>query len=87
MTAFVEPGNLADALFEFAGNSRGAMPTLPNSMKRIKIRTLHLGHKKTIFKVGTTSARNTKFQCEELGGVVSVETYFLKSGFLPIVKL
>jgi hypothetical protein len=82
MTAFVEPGNLADALLEFAGNSRGAMPSLPSSMKKIKIRTLHLGHKKAIFKVGTTSARITKFSCEELGGMVSVEQYFLKSASL-----
>jgi len=78
MTAFVEAGNLADALFEFAGHSRGAMPTLPNSMKKIRIKTLHLHHKKAIFKVGTTSARNTKFLCEEMGGVVTVEQYFLK---------
>ena len=86
MTAFVEPGNLADALFEFAGNSRGAMPTLPKSMKKIRIKTLHLHHKKMIFRVGTTSARNTKFLCEELGGVVTVEQYFLKSASPEIVQ-
>jgi hypothetical protein len=84
MSAFVQPGNLADALNEFAANSRGAMPTLPNSMKRIKIKTKHLGHKKPIYRVGTTSARNTKFPCEELGGVVSVEQYFQKSASLDI---
>jgi eukaryotic translation initiation factor 2C len=84
MTAFVQPGNLADALNEFAGNSRGAMPNLPNSMKRIRIRTLHLGYKKAIYRVGTTSARNTKFLCEELGGTVSVEQYFAKSVSLNI---
>lgn len=78
MTAFVEPGNLGDALLSFSRNSRGAMPTLPKGMARVKVRTQHLGYTKPIKKVGTTSARNTKFDCAELGGVVSVETYFLK---------
>lgn len=77
MTAFVEPCNLADALRDFHRHS-GAMPTLPNSMKKIKIRTQHLGYKKAIYRVGTTSARNTKFQCDELGGIVTVEQYFSK---------
>jgi eukaryotic translation initiation factor 2C len=79
MTAFVEACNLADALRDFQRQSRGAMPTLPNSMKKIKVKTQHLGHKKAIFKVGTLSARDMKFPCEELGGTVSVEQYFLKS--------
>ncbi|KAG5643974.1 hypothetical protein DXG03_009263, partial [Asterophora parasitica] len=78
MTAFVEPGNLADALLNFSRNSRGAMPTLPKGMARVKVRMQHLGYTKPIKKVGTTSARNTKFDCAELGGTVSVEQYFLK---------
>jgi len=79
MTAFVEPCNLADALKDFSRNSRGAMPTLPNSMKKIRVKTQHLGYKKAIHKVGTVSARNMKFPCEELGGTVTVEQYFLRS--------
>ena len=79
MTAFVEPCNLADALKDFSRNSQGAMPTLPSSMKKLRVKTQHLGYKKTIYKVGTMSARNMKFACEELGGVVSVEQYFSKS--------
>ncbi|RDB21860.1 Protein argonaute 1B [Hypsizygus marmoreus] len=78
MTAFIEPGNLADALLAFQRNSRGAMPTLPKSMSRLRIRTQHLGHKKAVKRIGTTSARITKFDCPELGGTVSVEQYFLK---------
>jgi eukaryotic translation initiation factor 2C len=79
MTAFVEPCNLADALRDFQRNSGGAMPTLPNSMKKIRVKTQHLGHKKAIYKVGTISARNMTFPCEELGGTVTVEQYFSKS--------
>ncbi|KAF9530114.1 argonaute-like protein [Crepidotus variabilis] len=79
MTAFVNPGNLADRLNEFNQNSRGAMPTLPKAMvKSIRVKTLHLGYKKKLFAIGTTSARNTFFDCEELGGKTSVEQYFVK---------
>ncbi|KAF8063268.1 argonaute-like protein [Lyophyllum atratum] len=78
MTAFVEPGNLADALSSFGRNSKGAMPTLPKGMARVKVKMQHLGYTKPIKRVGTTSARNTKFDCAELGGTVTVEQYFLK---------
>jgi eukaryotic translation initiation factor 2C len=84
MTAFVEPGNVADALLAFSRNSKGAMPTLPKSMaKSAKVTTMHLGYKvrKPINKVATTSARNTFFNCEEFGGRISVENYFKKSEF------
>ncbi|KAJ7074810.1 argonaute-like protein [Mycena amicta] len=79
MTAFIEPGNLADRLLEFNRNSRGAMPSLPKAYaKSIKVKTKHLGHRKPIKAIGTTSARNTFFDCEEFGGRISVEQYFLK---------
>ncbi|KDR72808.1 hypothetical protein GALMADRAFT_158483 [Galerina marginata CBS 339.88] len=79
MTAFIVPGNLAARLQEFSQNSRGAMATLPKGMvKSIRVKTLHLNHKKKLNAIGTTSARNTFFDCEELGGRVSVEEYFLK---------
>ena len=82
MTAFIVPGNLAQRLFEFAGNSRGAMPTLPKAMvKSIKVKTLHLGYKKKLNAIGTLSARKTTFDCEEFGGRVTVEVYFQKSKF------
>ena len=84
MTAFFEPGNLADALFAFGTSSSGAMPTLPPGwVGKLKVKTRHLGYKKQIKRVGTTSARNTKFQCDDpaagLKGEVSVEEYFSKS--------
>lgn len=79
MTAFVKPGNLADKLKEFHRSSRGAMPSLPKSLVRsIHVRTLHLGYKKKLFAIGTSSARNQKFDCAEFGGMISVEQYFLK---------
>ncbi|KAH0580660.1 Protein argonaute 1B [Termitomyces sp. J132] len=78
MTAFIVPGNLANALLSFSRGSRGAMPTLPKSFGKMKVRTQHLGHTKPIKRIGTRSARNTTFDCAELGGVVSVEKYFEK---------
>ncbi|KAF8907085.1 argonaute-like protein [Gymnopilus junonius] len=89
MAAFIVPGNLADRLNEFRQESRGGMPTLPKGLSRnLKVKTLHLGHKKKVNAIGTTSARNTFFECEELagpGGKVSVEQYFAKK--YPNLKL
>ena len=83
MAAFIVPGNLADRLNEFGEASRGAMPTLPKGMvKSLKVKTRHLGHKKKVLAIGTRSARNTFFDCPELGGQVSVEVYFSKSKLL-----
>ncbi|CAK5263252.1 unnamed protein product [Mycena citricolor] len=82
MTAFIQPGNLGQALQAFNRNSHGTMPTLPQAMvKSIKVTTSYLGYNKRskIWSIGSTSARNTKFNCQQLGGMVSVETYFLKT--------
>ncbi|KAJ2913428.1 hypothetical protein MD484_g6984, partial [Candolleomyces efflorescens] len=79
MTAFVEPGNLADRLLNFGETAHGAMPTLPKAMIRsIKVRTLHLNHRKKLTAIGTTTARNTFFPCAEYGGNISVEQFFKK---------
>ncbi|KAF9443073.1 argonaute-like protein [Macrolepiota fuliginosa MF-IS2] len=76
MSAFVTPGNLADILFQFSRNSRGAMPTLPPKMvKSIKVRTKHLGHKKKLYQVMSTSARNTYFLDKDKRKI-SVEQFF-----------
>ncbi|KAF9467546.1 argonaute-like protein [Collybia nuda] len=78
-TAFVEPGNLADALLAFGRNSKGALPNLPEALVRsLKVRTQHLHHTKLVKAIGNKSARQTTFNCEELGGKVTVEQYFLK---------
>ncbi|KAJ6632516.1 Piwi-domain-containing protein [Mycena sp. CBHHK59/15] len=81
MTAFIEPGNLADALLAFSRDSRGAMPNLPKATAcSIKVTTKHLGFKmrKPIKMIASTSARNTYFDCAEFGGRISVEQYFAK---------
>lgn len=83
MTAFVKTGNLAERLFQ-SQDSTGALPTLSEEMKNsIKVRTRHLGHKKRIKAIGTTSARRTRFDCKEFGGKISVEDYFARSKPLP----
>lgn len=85
MTAFIEPGNLADALLAFSRNSRGAMPTLPHElMKKVKVTTKHLGYKRRhiLQHVATTTARNTTFTSDKYGKV-SIEEYFLKGELFP----
>lgn len=80
MSTFIEPGNLAERLKSFSQNSSGAMPTLPKAMtKCITVKVEHLGYKRKLRAIGSTSARSTYFDCEEFGGKISVEKYFLKS--------
>ncbi|KAF9074291.1 Piwi domain-containing protein [Rhodocollybia butyracea] len=81
MTAFIDPGNLADKLMEFSRNSRGAMPSLPRELvKKVKVTTTHLGYKRryTIQHVASTTARNTTFDSDKYGKKTSIEQYFLK---------
>ena len=88
MTAFVKTGNLADKLFEFNQSSRGAMPTLPKGMiKSIRVRATHLGYRKKLFAIASTSARSTYFDCAKHGGKISVEQYFLKGKYPPFSPL
>ena len=87
MTAFVEPGNLADRLLNFGEAAYGAMPTLSKAMIRsIKVRTLHLNHRKKLLAIGTTTARNTFFPSPEYGGNISVEQFFKKSELVTTLK-
>ncbi|KAL6303624.1 Piwi-domain-containing protein [Sparassis latifolia] len=75
MTAFYIPGNLADAMIAFNRSSGG----MPNSFtQKLKVSTRHLGYtrKRTVQAVMSTTARQTRFQCDELNGVVTVEQYF-----------
>lgn len=80
MTAFVQPGNLADVMLAYIQQSRGASLTLPREWyKRIKVMSTHLGYKRryTLTGVGTQSARKTFFDSEK-DGRISIEQYFLK---------
>lgn len=44
-----------------------------------RVKTLHLGYKKTVKKCAKVNARQHRFQCDELGGMVSVADYFARS--------
>lgn len=86
MTAFVRPGNLAGKLLEFRQSSGGAMPTLPRGMVRSIRRVLHLGRRRNLFAVGSTTARNTYFD-HPTHGIISVEQYFLSgNSIFPLVE-
>lgn len=80
MSAFHKPGKLSDALRIYARGSFDASPR--ELMRKVKVSTTYLGYKrvKTInqVKLGLT-AKQHRFSCQELGGTVSVEQYFLKS--------
>ncbi|KAI0668264.1 Piwi-domain-containing protein [Trametes maxima] len=77
MTAFYIPGNLAEAMLAFGQSTAGGMPQ--QFANRMKVLTKHLGYtkKSTISRIMTSlTARTAKFDCEELGGRVSVEDFF-----------
>jgi eukaryotic translation initiation factor 2C len=82
MTAFYIPGNLADAIITFDQRSKGGIPR--KFIEKVKVTTTHLGYKrrKPIKEITNKPANRTFFNCEELGGRVSVEDYFKRSPFL-----
>lgn len=75
-TAFYTPGNLARAMIEFRDASFDARPNA--FVKGVRIRTMHLGYRKTVRKLSSVSARAHRFDTTEYGNV-SVEEYFRKS--------
>lgn len=79
MTAFYTPGNLAQAMMAFQQQTGGGMPR--TFTDKLKVATTHLGYtrKKAIFRVSDQTARQIKFDCQELGGIVTVEQYFQRS--------
>ncbi|KAF5392022.1 hypothetical protein D9757_003266 [Collybiopsis confluens] len=74
-TAFYSEQNLADALMSFMQSSFGGRPTA--FVKGVRIRTKHLGYKKTVKSVADKTPRQHKFDSEEFGEI-DVETYFLR---------
>ncbi|KAI0660235.1 Piwi-domain-containing protein [Cubamyces menziesii] len=77
MTAFYTPGNLAQAMMEFTRQTNGAMPQ--QFADKLKVATKHLGYTKkhTIARIMTSlTANKARFQCDELGGEVTVEEFF-----------
>ncbi|EEB96357.1 hypothetical protein MPER_04523, partial [Moniliophthora perniciosa FA553] len=69
-----KPGNLADGLTQFMAASFGARPNA--FLKGVRVRTIHLGYKKTIKGMSNLTARQHSFHCEEFGKKVTVEEYF-----------
>ncbi len=75
-TAFYTPGNLAERMMEFMNASYGARPAV--FVRGIRVKTTHLGYRKTVKTVAKVNARQHKFMVEDLGEV-TVEEYFVKS--------
>ena len=81
MTAFIESKNMAQAIMNFQRGSYGATPNLPKMFGKsiLRVRTRHLGYRKTVLAIGENNANQERFLCEELGGVVTVAEYFRRS--------
>jgi eukaryotic translation initiation factor 2C len=50
--------------------------------KSVRVKTTHLGYKKTVKKVARKNAREHRFHCEEFNAEVTVEQYFQRSRYL-----
>ncbi|KAF8341583.1 Piwi domain-containing protein [Cantharellus anzutake] len=73
-TAFYAPGNLGNALMAFYG-ARGGNAN--HFIYGLRVKTIHLGYKKTVRRVGSKSATDAVFTHEKWGKI-SVSTYFKK---------
>lgn len=78
-TAFYQADNLANALQVFMANSFDARPTA--FVKGVRVKTLHLGYRKTVKSVTNLTPRQHKFTTEDMGEV-DVATYFRRSLWL-----
>ncbi|KAI1792391.1 argonaute-like protein [Ganoderma leucocontextum] len=74
-TAFYIPGNLAERLIEFMNLSPIARPA--TFVRGVRVKTTHLGYRKTVKTVAKVNARQHVFTAEGMGQV-TVEQYFLK---------
>ncbi|THH27194.1 hypothetical protein EUX98_g6995 [Antrodiella citrinella] len=72
-TAFYVPGNLAERLQEFMNSSFGARASA--FVRGVRIRTTHLGYRKTVKDVAKVNAKQHSFDAEGMGKV-TVEQYF-----------
>ncbi|KAH8104896.1 Piwi domain-containing protein [Phellopilus nigrolimitatus] len=97
MSAFYVPNaRLSDAMIKYQQMSYGASNP-QRFYKRVRVTTKHLGFrmKSGIKGFGRDTARKTTFQCDELGGKVSVEQYFQRkynirlqhADDLPVINL
>ncbi|KAF8065231.1 argonaute-like protein [Lyophyllum atratum] len=72
-TAFYIPGSLARAMMDFRNSSFGARVNV--FVKGVRIKTTHLGYRKTVKSLAPFNARQHTFESAEFGKV-SVEVYF-----------
>lgn len=93
--AFYKPGSLLDCMREFRDFDR-TEDALAKFLKKLRVEINYLKKKgvpsprvKTICGLAPngTNAQQSTFQCEELGGVVSVETFFLRSKSIPFLSV
>lgn len=73
-TAFYVAQNLADAMIEFRNATFGAR--MNAFCKGVRVKTTHLGHRRTIKDVSHFNAKQYRFRAEEFGTEVTVEQYF-----------
>lgn len=83
-TAFYVPGNLARAMTEFRNSSFGARVNA--FVKGVRVKTTHLGYRKTVKALSNFNARQYSFDSEF--GKVTVEAYFKQSSIIqyPILS-
>jgi eukaryotic translation initiation factor 2C len=74
-TAFYTPGNLAEAMMAFRDASFGARPVA--FIKGVRIKTTHLGYKKTVKTIAKFTPSQYKFDSDY--GTITVEEYFKRS--------
>ena len=80
-TAFYQPQNLALAMNQFRDHTFGAQ--VSKFVSGVRVKTTHLGYRKTIKKLHWASAQQHKFDSGDFG-MVTVEQYFKKSMFIPL---
>jgi eukaryotic translation initiation factor 2C len=56
-------------------------------VKGVRVKTLHLGYKKTVKTISNNTPRQYTFDCAEFGGKISVELYFKKSESISMNSL
>ena len=79
-TAFYQPQNLAVAMMRFQESSFGAQAS--TFVRGVRVKTTHLGYKKTVKKLARASARQHKFDSGDFG-TVTVQEYLKKSTLVP----
>lgn len=76
-------GNLADFMMRVKNDNRGNLPQ--NVFAKLRISTKHRGYMKkhTILRVALREGtpRRHKIDCENLGGMVTIEEYFKRSEY------